>query len=334
MFSKEIGIISFTEQGKNLQDRITVYSSEKFNCYDKTTPLKQWVSECFANCKAIIFVGAVGIAVRLIATLIKAKDTDPAVLVIDELGSFVIPILSGHIGGANKLALEISEKIGATPVITTATDINSKFAVDVWTSQNGLVIDDKDKIKLISSAVLKSQDVGFYSDFEVQGELPQGLVNDSSGGLKLGICVTFDQSKEVFDTGMQVIPKIITLGIGCKRDTDTELLERFILNKLSENKISIKAVKTLASIELKSDERCILAFSQKYNIPFVTYSAEQLNAVAGEFMGSDFVKKTTGVDNVCERSAVCCSGGNIILPKNAQDGMTLAIAQQDWRCRF
>ena len=141
---------------------------------------KEFTRRCFAGCDAIVFIGAAGIAVRMIAPLVKAKDTDPAVLVIDEKGRFVIPILSGHIGGANALAMRLATLLHATPVITTATDVNGVFAVDVWATQNGCAIPDTQHIKAVSAALLVGQSVGVQSYFGICGTLPMGVLADIS----------------------------------------------------------------------------------------------------------------------------------------------------------
>ena len=126
-----------------------------------------------------LFIGAIGIALRAIAPYIKTKTKDPAVVVVDELGQFSIPILSGHIGGANELALQIAEDLGSIPVITTATDINKVFAVDTWAKSQGLQILNPQCIKLVSSKLLKGESVHVKSDYPIQGNLPKNVYQDT-----------------------------------------------------------------------------------------------------------------------------------------------------------
>lgn len=137
--------------------------------------LRDWTGRRFAESDAIIFIGACGIAVRSIAPFVSSKKTDPAVVVIDEQGKFAISLLSGHIGGANELTEEISNLLHATPVITTATDINNKFAVDVFAKTNGCYISDMTMAKEISAALVNGNSVGFASDFPWVGEIPKEL---------------------------------------------------------------------------------------------------------------------------------------------------------------
>ena len=100
----------------------------------------EWAGEYFGKGTALLFVGAVGIAVRALTKLPKDKLHDSPVLVIDDRASFVIPILSGHAGGANKLAAVLAELLGAVPVITTSTDVNGAFSADVFAAEHRLKI--------------------------------------------------------------------------------------------------------------------------------------------------------------------------------------------------
>lgn len=329
----KIGLIWFTPQGEKLAQRLRQLPNAKFMVFDKgKTSAKEFVQTSFTECDGLIFIGAAGIAVRLIAPLLQSKDQDPAVVVLDELGTFAVPILSGHLGGANELAAAVSAAISATLVITTATDVNHKFAVDVWSKKAGCVIGDISKIKFISQSILAGQKVGLASDFPIRGMLSPQVIPDST--LPTGICVSLSESKRPFATTLNVIPRIVTVGVGCRRDTAAEALEKFLLATLQKFDISLKAVSKLASIDLKQDENCIVKFCKRYSIHFETYTAEKLAAVAGDFTASAFVKKTTGVDNVCERSAMCQNDGELLVKKQAEDGMTVAVACRKWRCEF
>ncbi|MGB5823299.1 MAG: cobalamin biosynthesis protein [Proteocatella sp.] len=126
--------------------------------------LKEFTQQAFENADQIIYIGAAGIAVRAIAPFIISKEIDPGVMVIDELGSFVIPILSGHIGGSNAVAQMLAEMLGSTPVITTATDINNRFAVDTWAVNHNMTVANIENIKHISAAVLENRIIGIYTD--------------------------------------------------------------------------------------------------------------------------------------------------------------------------
>lgn len=328
-----IGMASFTKAGGLLAERIVATLPEDFRVYDKAKePVRTWLAVSFRECDAIVFVGAVGIAVRLISGLLAAKDTDPAVVVLDEKGKFVIPILSGHIGGANALALRLADALGAMPVITTATDVNGVFAVDVWSVNAGCVIDDPAAIKAVSAALLRGEPVGFCGDFPVDGSLPEGLYMGESG--PVGVCVSLDAGRGPFGVTLNAVPKIVSLGVGCRKNTACGDFEAFVLETLESRRISAKAVAGMYSIDLKKDEECIVRVAEKYGIPFATFSPEELRRAEGDFTPSAFVKETTGVDNVCERSAALGCGGKLIIKKTVRSGMTLAAAVPGWRVEF
>lgn len=292
-------------------------------------PSRPFYGDLFGWADAMVFVGSCGIAVREIAPHVRDKRTDPAVLCIDELGRFVIPLLSGHIGGANDLARLLAEHLDATPVITTATDINRKFSVDAWAAQQGLVIDSMPLAKAVSAAILEN-DIPLCSDFPVVTAYPQGVVPGDSG--ELGICISWER-KEPFAKTLRLIPKILHLGIGCRRGTETAAITEAVEQVLNGKNIDARAVECVASIDLKAKEPGLLAFCQENQWPVSFYSAEQLREVEGEFTSSGFVQSITGVDNVCERAALL-GADRLLVKKTALNGVTVAIAAEKWEVRF
>lgn len=331
MIKSKISVLHFTKNGNViLQKIIPLFNT--ITIYDKNvTTAKQFVQNAFYESDVLVFIGAIGIAVRLIAPFITAKDKDPAVIVIDELGENVIPILSGHIGGANEFSTILAKKLKAKEIITTATDINNKIAIDYWAYKNDCIIDDISKIKYISASVLNDELVGFYSDFSLDGKLPKEFTFNSQ---PKGVVISLSNKKK-FDITLNIIPKIVVVGVGCKKNTTTKDFEDFVIYTLKNNNISLKAIFSLASINLKKNQECILNFCNKYNIPFKTFSKEQLETVQCVSFESPFVKSVTGVGNVCERSAIYVSGNNnVILPKTCHNGMTISIATKDWKCKF
>lgn len=298
---------------------------------DRITNADEWTRNAFAESDVLVFVGAVGIAVRHIAPYVRSKDSDPAVVCIDEMGTFVIPILSGHIGGGNVAAIRIAKSLGSTPVITTATDIQGRFAVDVFAVSNGLAIERLDMIKETSSRILNGEFVGFVSRDGYEGDLPEGLTDSDSG--EFGICVSSDADDRPFGRTVLLIPKDVTLGVGCRRGTDPDMLCDFVFETLDEEGIDPARLGAVVSIDLKSDEPAVLELCKRLNVPPRFLSADELNSMEGEFTTSEFVSGVTGVDCVCERSAVS-SGGKLILKKTAKDGMTVAIAKNDITPRF
>ena len=333
----KVSIIAFTDNGMEIAYKLSNSLSES-NDVDFTRcgkgALSTWTEEHFSTNDALIFIGAIGIALRAIAPYIKTKTKDPAVVVVDELGQFSIPILSGHIGGANELALQISKDLGSTPVITTATDINKVFAVDTWAKSQGLHILNPECIKLVSSKLLKGESVHVKSDYPIQGNLPKNVylndLEDSNAGYDV-IITHKDLENERKNDTLLLVPQIITVGIGCRKDISFEAIENSILYILEKENYHILAINALASIDKKANEKGILEFAKKYDLPFNTYSAEELNSLEGDFTKSEFVKSVVEVDNVCERSAIMESNGKLIRRKDTCDGagVTVALAIND-----
>ena len=291
-----------------------------------TKPFREFYGELFQAHSALIFVG---IAVREIAPHVRSKATDPAVISLDELGKFVIPILSGHIGGANALAARLADALGATPVITTATDINHRFSVDTWATCHGCAISSLSAAKQISAAVLEG-DVPLCADFPLPEALPTGLTPGQSG--TLGIFLGYHKCRP-FDTTLRLTPKVLHLGIGCRRGTQKEQIAQAVQEALAQENLDIHAVACAASIDLKADEQGLLDYCAQQRIPVSFYSAEVLRAIPGQFSGSEFVASVTGVDCVCERAALV-GAQQLIVKKYARDGVTVAVALENWEVHF
>ncbi|MBQ7647339.1 MAG: cobalamin biosynthesis protein, partial [Clostridia bacterium] len=271
----------------------------------------------------IIFVASCGIAVRKIAPFVKDKCKDPAVVCIDECGKFVIPLLSGHIGGANEFAKTVSEALNSVCVITTATDIEGRFSVDSWAKKQGFLIDDMSIAKAVSAHVLEN-DVPLVSEFKIVSALPNGVVRGESG--EIGIYVGIRKKTPFYKT-LRIITPVLHLGIGCRKGTQKETIKELVEAVLSENNIDKRAVKCVASIDIKAGEAGLLEYCKENDWDMAFYSADTLNSVCGEFTVSPFVKEITGVDNVCERAA-SIGAEKLIVKKRSGNGVTVAIAEE------
>lgn len=333
---KNITIISFTRKGGDINKRltdilsefdITSYTLGKYRFDNRVKPLgnlKETVKRHFTD-DAVIFIGAVGIAVRSIAPYIKDKFCDPAVLVIDELGRYVIPLLSGHVGGANELANYIGEALSAAPIITTATDINGTFAVDIFAKKNNLLISSRKLAKEISAALLDNNCIDIDSDIKsIDVKELKKKLNPKNKACDIKVRIT---DRIYDDTVLTLIPKNLYIGVGCKKNTDADKMWDFVNDIFRLEGLDIRAVKSIGSIDIKRDEYAIKNLANRLNVPFLTFTKDELNSVSGDFFESEFVRKTVGIGNVCER-AVCIQCNNLIVKKTAREGMTVAIGRE------
>lgn len=379
METRQILIISFTDEGskqnaelgRQLSHRGYACESyavkrfaEKYRLQPLEKPLQEWIGIQWGKAD-LLFIGAAGIAVRMIAPWVKDKFTDSAVLVMDERGRYVIPLLSGHMGGAVEAAEKIAICTGAEAVITTATDVQNKFAVDVFARKNRLNLTDKALAKQISATVLEGKPVGFYCAYPLAEEtqIPKELIRcESIEELKsfdCAVAVMFDRmvtqdratvsdraetpdgvaaSNETETPDNRILylcPKNLVLGIGCRKGTAYKELKRELEQILKEAGASFDSVSAIASIDLKKDEPGIYALTQEYGIPFFTFSAEELKKVESVSSSSAFVESVTGVDNVCERAALWyCPQGKLVTAKTKGKKVTAAIVEEPVRIDF
>ncbi len=366
--------------------------------------VKACVDEYFEQVDAIVFVTASGIAVRSVAEHLTHKSKDPAIVCMDECGKHVISLVSGHVGGANALTQMLADVMWATPVITTATDVEGRFSIDDYAREHNLVVTDWAKAKAISAEVLaagakpvwvdeaagsqeeekracemrKEQkstgiDVGKIENDGCKNEVDgcenriDGCENEVDGcknrvdesenkvdgcGNRINVkrlqigshqVIITPQDGSVDVRTLQLIPRCIVAGVGCKKGTPVDKIEHAVQDAFAKAGLRMEALCAVVSIDLKKEEAGLLEFCEIRNVPFETYAAEELRAVPGTYSASEFVSGVTGVDNVCERSAVKYASehgmkqdqpllgrqakhGELLLRKQAYGGVTVALA--------
>lgn len=262
-----------------------------------------WTREHFSTAGALVFVSACGIAVRAVAPCLKDKAHDPAVVCLDDQGRNVVSLLSGHLGGANRLAMRVAALTGGRAVITTATDVHKVRAVDVWAKENGCAIENIGAVRSVSAAALD--------------------------GEKIGVAVTDAEQPAPWPVTLWLRPRNLVLGAGCRRGTALDDLRAALNDFLDGAGVSRLSIAALASIDLKKDEPGLVALARELDVPFLTFPAPALANVIGQFSHSQKVREVTGVDNVCERSAVLASGlGPLLRSKTRYSGVTFALARR------
>lgn len=363
-------MISFTKTGFELSKRMAEILGSEYEVFQCTTKdtvvqenpgavfvtggLKNWCKTVFFDSDALIFIGACGIAVRTIAPFLKSKAEDPAVLVSDELGKNIISLLSGHLGGGNELTEHLAEELGANPVITTASDVNERIAIDVWARKNNLVITDFKLAKAAAAKIVSGEKLPFYCDGNIRGQIPEEFslrsldkTADLYWKTEAG-CPAKPQETAVavsVHNGwganvLHLIPKAVVMGIGCKRGKSCEEIRAKAGEILRKYKIASESICKVASVDIKSKEPGLCAFAGELSVPFETFSAEELRAVSGEYATSEFVQQITGVDNVCERAAMAALSkeeqekAKFICRKTAADGVTIALVCREWSVLF
>lgn len=328
-----------TDNGFNLAKKIK-------RLYSNVEVLKfksEAVSEAWDEPGNLIFIMASGIVIRTVAPLIKDKRTDPAVVVLDEKGKFAVSLLSGHLGGANKIAKEIADFLSGQAVITTASDVNDLPSIDLWAKENNLIIENWNLLPQTATQFINNGTLKVFSEVEIK--LPDEflrvaepqvadilitnkachpeLVSGSNWMLKQ---VQHDRN-DISDKPFYLRPKNLTIGIGCNSNTPASEIENSVRKTMEENNLSFLSIHSIATIDIKGNEPGLIAFAKKYNLGIKTFTANKLNTVKG-VSKSDVAFKTTGAYAVAEPAATLASeNGKLLVKKQKMGNVTVAVSE-------
>ena len=347
-----IAIIAVTEKGKNTAEK-TASELENVDVFFQKRGIKELTGELFNKYECIIFVSACGIAVRCISPFLKSKFEDPAVLVVDDNGNNVISLLSGHIGGANEITLKIADVLNANPVITTSTDTNKKGALDVIVSKIGGYVENlRESAKLVNSYLVDDKRVGIYFDSDYESEKDSlnlsgfELIDEKT---EIDEIVKLDALVSVTDKlrcwideivynikkdneekedliYIKLVPRRIALGMGCRKNTETEKMIEEFSTFSALNNIHPAAIVKTGSLIIKKDEKCMIDLSKALCAEFNLFDVDEICTCDYMFDKSEFVKKNTGVYSVAQPSAYLLSG-NVISDKYKNNGTTFAFGR-------
>ncbi len=325
---KKVALISITKNGDEMINTILQDERYEYMAYNsalsKKEKLSNIVGDIFEDVDAIVFICSLGICVRVIAPFIKSKTTDPAVVCIPNGGLMAISVLSGHLGGANKLTAEFADILGAQPIITTATDLMGVKAPDIIAKENGLYIDSMTDCKKISSIIVDGGEVAILDEDEVIQEPSYKKYNQDKK--YEGIIRITNKADRKYDNCLKLIRRNIVLGIGCRKNYDPEKMKTKVLGKLKDMNLHEKSIAAVCSIDIKAQETAISELSRYFDVPYKTFTVQQISEVEHMFKVSEFVKTAIGVGAVAE-PCVYLTGAQIIMPKINMDAMTLAIGK-------
>jgi cobalt-precorrin 5A hydrolase len=325
----KIALLSVTNNGRMIVKNIYTILKEdpsviKVDMFHKN--IKETLNKIFNSYDCIIGVMATGIMIRNICTLIKNKNEDPAVLIVDEMGNYVISLISGHLGGANEFSFKIANIIGAEPVITTSTDINKKLGIDSLARKYHLKIDDISGIKYINSALINDEPVEIafnpklnyiWEDLDVKKSYNKSS-NTSNG-------ITISNSSITIN----LKPKKMVVGIGSRKDVDGLVVINAIKHAFNVLDLPLERIDSIATGQMKQNENGIINASKELNIPLEIISEKSLkNFENPDLNDSDFVMNKFGIGGVCEPSSLIAAGDNsfLIFRKTPYNGVTIAIS--------
>ncbi|MFQ5561561.1 MAG: cobalt-precorrin 5A hydrolase [Nitrospinota bacterium] len=302
-------------------------------------PLSSITGTLMEKYTQLIFVMATGIVVRHIAPFIVDKRTDPAVVVLDEKGIHVISLLSGHLGGANALALQVASCTKGTPVITTASDIHNKPAIDLVAKSSGCVIENPDRIPAFMRAFLDGDPVGVFDpEKKISGNFEKyknviffNSVEEAEKNDKLERVLVSNErydSRKTKKSALLLRPRNIIAGIGCRRGVLSSEIEEAFSSACEIARVSRFSLNLVATVDLKKNETGLLEFSEKHGVQVRFFSANEIQAETGNAKEEGQVKSLIGVSGVCEPCAALAGGrGRLLLKKTKyKKKVTIALA--------
>ena len=347
---ERVSVLAITKNGikigltlKELFPSWQIYSPIKFsdenskiNWYSEASGDK--IAELFKTNDALICLFSLGAVIRLISPYMKDKKTDPAVIVIDDKTTFVISVLSGHLGGANKLTEEIAEKLNATPVITTAADVNKTIAVDLLGRELGWKIDDDSNVTKISAFMVNEEKIGVFQDTGSKDwwskKLPKNVtiystIEELKNSHSKGFLIISDKKidEEIQRNSVVYRPPSLVVGIGLHWDTTKEKISEGIKSSLEKYNLSARSIAKFVSIKKKQDVVGLIDFAKEMDVPLEYFEKEELTTIQTP-NPSKTVQAFEGTASVSEASALKSSGGKLIVEKQKfPPNLTLAIAR-------
>lgn len=298
-----IGLISATAAGAAARDRLAAAWPDRTRVYEG--PVGDAVRAAFAECEQLVCFLATGAVVRLIAPLLSDKRTDPGVVTVDEGGRFAVSLVGGHGGGANELAVEVGELLAAQPVVTTATDAVGVPGLDTL----GFPVEGD--VAGVSRALLDGEPVALEA--ELAWPLPPLKV--SSHGAYV-IRVT-DRAVEPGEREVVLRPPSLVVGVGASKGAPVDEVLGLVKSAVRDAGLSLASLAQLATVDAKSDEPGIVEAAERLGVPLVTYSAEELAAVAVP-NPSDAPLAAVGTPSVAEAAALV-GGGELLVPKRKSE---------------
>jgi cobalt-precorrin 5A hydrolase len=301
--------------------------------------LKGLLASLWKEMDGFVLIMATGIVVRLIAPLLESKQSDPAVVTMDDAGRFAISLTSGHLGGANELAERCAFISGARAVITTATDVNNLPSFDMLARDHGWVIDDISRIKTLNSLLLDDEEIAVVDPggqtrcwFHGRGRLSfyetyaEAIASRAKGFVFVTNRHLPPQTQP--DSLLILRPRNLVLGIGCNRDTSADEIEEFVAAHLKRIFVSLKSVRCIASAAAKRNETGLVEYAGRHGIHLEFYESEELNHIVCPSPPSEHAMKAIGAAGVAEPAALLASGGGrLMLKKVKSENVTLAVAE-------
>ncbi len=332
----KVAVIALTEDGVKIGEKLKQQLAESELASKEFSSLNRLVGPLFEDYDGLVFIMSLETVVRVIAPYIKDKRNDPAVVTVDETAKQAISTLSGHLGGANALAREVAEIIGAEPIITNASNCKKKLSFDLLAQRLNSVLTPFKNLKLANAALVNNKPVNIFSDLELDFKLPEAvklfpLEKLTAGELRVGFPVIISKQKiNLKQPYLQLVPQNIIVGIGCRRGVPVDLISAALNSALGRLNFRLESIKALATVDLKEDEVGIRQLAQRLEVPVEIVSRAEIKTVEFDHSSSEFEKEKIGAGGVCELVAmISAQNPELKLKKQILDGVTIAVVEDN-----
>lgn len=359
MYAKGIAVVAITRRGVETALKIkealdnddlnsTVYAPKKYNQHDVVPldkKLADFIKDTYGIVDALVAVMATGIIIRAVAPLLESKLIDPAVIGVDATGKFVISLLSGHYGGANELSRTIAKGIGATPVITTASDVTGKQSVDELAKNLHLTIQNPESLVAVNSAIVNGDRlvliltgdakipttaIGCYEVKKAEnGVEAMKIINNYDAGV---IVTRQPLSIDKFVKPFTILKtKTLVIGLGARKDSSADSIVEAVDSALERIRLPLSRVNCFATVDIKRSSKSMVDAVKRLGSSLEFLSVDVLRSLNHKDLSPDskMVQEKIGVGGVCERAALLVAGRNarLILKKTKINGVTVAVAE-------
>ena len=318
-----LAVLAVSRGGCVLGDRLAEsLGGDFFACKGR---LAEVMARVWRDYPEIVCIMAAGIVVRTVAPLLRDKLQDPAVVVCDEKGNFAISLLSGHIGGANALAYRVAAQTGGQAVLTTASDVLGRTALDLWCRDLGLTAGNKTAFTRAMGRLVDQGSLTLWSRYALP-ELPPDLIPIAE---RDRADLVVDSRTDAPARAALLHPGALVVGVGCNRGASAAAIARAVEAACRAHGLAIQSVVRLASIDLKQDEAGLLEYARQQGLAIDFYDKDQLNRVEGVGAASEAVLRATGAKGVAEPAALLSAGpgGVLLAAKMKWTDVTTAVAE-------
>jgi len=364
--SEKTAIIALTRNGARMARTLagsldhdnTLFIDRRFRKDDDSgetfdLPLRPLVKRAFAGYSSLVLFLSAGASIRLLAPLLESKQVDPAVVCVDDAGSFCVSLISGHVGGADQLAQEVAVCLGARAVVTSASHASGTLAVDLLGREFGWRLKaDSTTITRASAAVINGQPIGIWQGAGEPGWWPDGTplpenitvyatledLAASACATALIISDTTSDLETLLADKITVVyrPRSLVIGMGCRRGVPVDELESLLGKALRENGLSTECLAEIATAEIKRGEPGLEQLAERHGVPLSFLQADELNGVFETNTGaitskSERAHGLVGVWGVAEPAALLTAGtSKLLVTREKTTRATIAIARKDF----